>query len=276
MSPDDVGALIAQAAAWGIRRVALTGAGEPFRDKHMLGHVRHANELGHLVTITSNGFPISEAIADELAAGVVSVSISIHGATDATHEAITGVAKAGANAWRAIARLVAARRARAGSKLSVNVSTVIQRANVAEIPALVRRAHAAGVDGINIQPINLQHGSFRDAAIAIPPPPPCEVAIVRVSRDNARGLVDRVDELRAAGAVAIQLVWDGRDRGRLERHVFAALERGRASPAAAPVVLADTDEPVAALLMLIELRNAGGVAARAGNPALAVANRRSP
>jgi hypothetical protein len=114
------------------------------------------------------------------------------------------------------------------------------------------------------------------AAIAIPPPPPCEVAIVRVSRDNARGLVDRVDELRAAGAVAIQLVWDGRDRGRLERHVFAALERGRASPAAAPVVLADTDEPVAALLMLIELRNAGGVAARAGNPALAVANRRSP
>jgi MoaA/NifB/PqqE/SkfB family radical SAM enzyme len=165
MSPDDVGALIAQAAAWGIRRVALTGAGEPFRDKHMLGHVRHANELGHLVTITSNGFPISEAIADELAAGVVSVSISIHGATDATHEAITGVAKAGANAWRAIARLVAARRARAGSKLSVNVSTVIQRANVAEIPALVRRAHAAGVDGINIQPINLQHGSFRDGAI---------------------------------------------------------------------------------------------------------------
>jgi len=96
---------------------------------------------------------------------VVSVSISIHGATDATHEAITGVAKAGANAWRAIARLVAARRARAGSKLSVNVSTVIQRANVAEIPALVRRAHAAGVDGINIQPINLQHGSFRDGAI---------------------------------------------------------------------------------------------------------------
>jgi MoaA/NifB/PqqE/SkfB family radical SAM enzyme len=165
MSPDDVRALIAQAAAWGIRRVALTGAGEPFRDKHMLAHVRHANELGHLVTITSNGFPISEAIAEGLAAGVVSVSISIHGATDATHEAITGVAKAGANAWRAVARLVAARRARPGSKLSVNVSTVIQRDNVAEIAALVRRAHAAGVDGINIQPINLQHGGFRDGAI---------------------------------------------------------------------------------------------------------------
>ena len=37
---------------------------------------------------------------------------------------------------------------------------MIQRANFAEIPALVRRARAEGVDGINIQPVNLQHGSF--------------------------------------------------------------------------------------------------------------------
>lgn len=161
MSTDDVRALIAEAAAWGIRRVALTGAGEPFRDKQMLGYIAYANELGHLVTITSNGFPISEAIADELAGRVVSVSISIHGASDATHELITGVAKAGDNAWKAIRRMVDAKRARPGSKLSVNVSSVIQRANFREIPALVRRARDAGVDGINLQPINLQHGGFR-------------------------------------------------------------------------------------------------------------------
>jgi MoaA/NifB/PqqE/SkfB family radical SAM enzyme len=160
MSPDHVRALIAEAAAWGIRRVALTGAGEPFRDKQMLDHIRYANELGHLVTITSNGFPISEQIAEELAARVLSVSISIHGASDAMHEQITGVAKAGDNAWRAIRRMVRARDARPGSKLSVNISTVIQRANFAEIPALVRRARDERVDGINIQPINLQHGGF--------------------------------------------------------------------------------------------------------------------
>jgi MoaA/NifB/PqqE/SkfB family radical SAM enzyme len=160
-----VRALIAEAAAWGIRRVALTGAGEPFLDKQMPGHIRHANELGHLVTITSNGFPISEALAEELAGRVVSISISIHGASDAMHEQITGVAKAGDNAWRAIRRMVRARDGRPGSKLSVNVSTVIQRANFAEIPALVRRAHAEGVDGINLQPVNLQHGSFRDGRI---------------------------------------------------------------------------------------------------------------
>jgi MoaA/NifB/PqqE/SkfB family radical SAM enzyme len=161
MSSEHVRGLIAEAAAWGIRRVALTGAGEPFRDKNMLGYVEYANQLGHLVTITSNGFPISEAIARELAERVISVSISIHGAEDATHEAITGVGKAGHNAWRAIDRMVAARDARKGSKLAVNISTVIQRLNFTEIPALVRRARDAGVNGINIQPINLQHGGFR-------------------------------------------------------------------------------------------------------------------
>jgi len=162
---ESVRKLIAEAAAWGIRRVALTGAGEPFRDPAMLDHVRYANELGHLVTITTNGFPISEKIATTLAESVVSVSVSIHGATDATHDAIVGVPKAGENAWRAVRRMVKARAARPGSKLAVNVSTVIQRQNLEEIPALVRRARDEGVQGINIQPVNLQHGFFRGDAI---------------------------------------------------------------------------------------------------------------
>lgn len=161
ISAAEVDALIEEAAAWGIRRVALTGAGEPFRDPAMLDHIRHANALGHLVTITTNGFPISEAIARQLAASVVSVSVSIHGATEATHDAIVGVAKAGENAWRAVRRMARGRDANPGSKLSVNVSTVIQKENFSEIPALVRRARDEGADGINIQPVNLQHGSIR-------------------------------------------------------------------------------------------------------------------
>lgn len=165
ISAAEVDALIEEAAAWGIRRVALTGAGEPFRDPAMLRHIRHANSLGHLVTITTNGFPISEAIARELAASVISVSVSIHGATEATHDSIVGIAKAGENAWRAVRRMARARDAAPGSKLRVNVSTVIQRENFAEIPALVRRARDEGADGINVQPVNLQHGSIRGDAI---------------------------------------------------------------------------------------------------------------
>lgn len=161
ISSEEVRTLIDEAAAWGIRRVALTGAGEPFRDPQMLDHIRYANALGHLVTITTNGFPISEKVAEVLASSVMSVSVSIHGAEDTTHDAIVGVPKAAENAWRAVRRMAKARAARPGSKLSINVSTVIQRQNMLEMPALVRRAHEEGCTGINIQPVNLQHGSFR-------------------------------------------------------------------------------------------------------------------
>ncbi|WP_394836934.1 radical SAM protein [Pendulispora rubella] len=165
ISVDDVRALVDEAAAWGIRRVALTGAGEPFRDPAMLEHVAYANARGHLVTITSNGFPISEKMAADLAQRNVSISMSIHGATEATHDAIVGVPTAAEHAWRAVRRLVRARDGRPDSKLRVNVSSVIQRDNLGEIPALVRRAREEGCNGINLQPVNLQHGFLKAGAI---------------------------------------------------------------------------------------------------------------
>lgn len=224
MSPDDIRALIKLAADWGIRRVALTGAGEPFRDKNMLGYVAYANELGHLATITSNGFPISEAIANELAQRVVSVSISIHGAEDATHELITGVNKAGGNAWRAIRRLVTARDAAPGSKLSVNVSTVIQRANFREIPALVRRAHAAGVNGINIQPINLQHGFIR-AGEVVRRDDIASIDRLWPQQDDAAALDAMFDELLALRTQLGKVMHAGPERIELMRKYFVDSSR---------------------------------------------------
>jgi MoaA/NifB/PqqE/SkfB family radical SAM enzyme len=159
MTPAEVRALLAEVAAWGITRVALTGAGEPFRDPEMLAHIREANALGLRVNVTTNGFPVSKAVAAELARREVSVSVSIHGATAAMHDAIVHVPKASANAFRAVRRLVAARDA-APSKLLVNVSTVIQRANIGEIAALARWAVEAGCNGFNVQPVNLQHGAI--------------------------------------------------------------------------------------------------------------------
>jgi MoaA/NifB/PqqE/SkfB family radical SAM enzyme len=185
----------------------------------MLGYIAYANELGHLVTITSNGFPISEKIAEELAQRTVSVSISIHGASDAMHEQITGVAKAGDNAWRAIRRMVRARDARPGSKLSVNVSTVIQRANFAEIPALVRRARDEGVDGVNIQPINLQHGAFRDGQIVRRD----DVALMATlwpARDQHAALDAMFDELEVLKRECGTLMHASPDRLALMRRYF--------------------------------------------------------
>jgi hypothetical protein len=80
------------------------------------------------------------------------------------------------------------------------------------------------------------------------------VAVIRVTRANRKELVAAIDAARAAGAGGIQLVWDGSDRARMERHVFAALEHARATQHAAPVVLADSEEPVPALCVLVHHR----------------------
>lgn len=161
IAPETVRDLLGQAARWGIKRVALTGAGEPFRDFEMLAHVELAASLGQLVTITTNGLPVTDAIAEKFAGIPSSISVSIHGATEAQHDAITGVPGSATHAWTAIRRLAGARDRSGLRHLSVNVSSVIQRANVHEIEALVRRSQDEGCDGHNLQPINLQHGHFR-------------------------------------------------------------------------------------------------------------------
>jgi hypothetical protein len=83
------------------------------------------------------------------------------------------------------------------------------------------------------------------------------IAIVPVTARNARHLIAIIDAARAAGACGIQLVWDGATpppRATVERHVFAALEHARATPAASPVVLAARASPAAALQLVIAVK----------------------
>lgn len=77
------------------------------------------------------------------------------------------------------------------------------------------------------------------------------IAIIGVTSRNARYLVALIEGVRAAGAVGVQLVWDGASH---ERFVFGALEHARGTPAAAPVVVANTIEPVPALRLLVSQR----------------------
>ncbi len=81
------------------------------------------------------------------------------------------------------------------------------------------------------------------------------IAIVGVTPRNARHLVAITDQLRAAGVVGIQLVWDGTSHSLAhERHVFAALEHARSLPTAAPLVIATTIDPAPALRLLVAHR----------------------
>ena len=86
-------------------------------------------------------------------------------------------------------------------------------------------------------------------------PLPGAIAIVPVTARNATHLIAIVDGSRAAGALGVQLVWDGADRARLERRVFAVLEHARATPGNPPVVLSASERPSAALAILIVQRS---------------------
>lgn len=79
------------------------------------------------------------------------------------------------------------------------------------------------------------------------------IAIVPVTARNARHLVGLIDQLRASRVAGIQLVWDGATppRPQIEHHVFAALERARAAPTAAPVVLCDREALAPVLRYLV-------------------------
>lgn len=82
------------------------------------------------------------------------------------------------------------------------------------------------------------------------------IAVMRVTSEGARRLPALVDDVRAAGAVGVQIVWDGATppREQVEPYVFAILERARATPKGPPVVLARTEEPARALRILVSRR----------------------
>jgi hypothetical protein len=82
------------------------------------------------------------------------------------------------------------------------------------------------------------------------------LAVVTVTTRNLRRVGEIVERLRAAGVAGVQLVWDGCEPTRevAEARVFAILERARATPDKAPVVLARGREPVEALRILVNLR----------------------
>jgi hypothetical protein len=86
------------------------------------------------------------------------------------------------------------------------------------------------------------------------------IAVVPVTARSTRRAGEIVDTLRAMGAAGIQLVWqeEGPPHGAAEARVFAILERARATPGRAPVVLARGEEPVDALRILVDRRRING------------------
>jgi hypothetical protein len=175
-----------------------------------------------LVAVVTNAAPPSEALAG---ASLV-VRVAPYAARAAAREARIGVAIADPARAQAVAAAVAEAIRAAGASAAPD-----RAARTVRLRSRKRLARIAG--------------ELTGA-----------IAIVPVTARNARHLVALVEGVRAAGAIGVQLVWDGElpPRAEVEPHVFAALERARATPDQPPVVLATSDRPVPALHLLVAHR----------------------
>jgi hypothetical protein len=82
------------------------------------------------------------------------------------------------------------------------------------------------------------------------------LVVIRVTSANLRRLSGFIDRAKAGGAYGVQLVWDGKQplRDAAEPYIFRELERARALPREAPVVVAESARPASGLVFMARHR----------------------
>ncbi|MFJ8444086.1 TIGR04053 family radical SAM/SPASM domain-containing protein [Kitasatospora griseola] len=132
--------LLAQVASFGTPAplFVITG-GDPFQRPDLLELIAHATRLGVRVAVSPSGTPT--LTADNLRAvheaGAVGLSLSLDGATAASHDGfrgVPGVYRWTLDAWQTARRL----------GLKVQINTTVARSNLHELPDIVRLVHTYG------------------------------------------------------------------------------------------------------------------------------------
>jgi radical SAM protein with 4Fe4S-binding SPASM domain len=138
LTTDEGRALIDDLAAYGPPRpvLVLTG-GDPFERPDLVDLVRHAREVGLTVALSPSVTPrlTRDVLADLRDAGASAVSLSLDGATAATHDAFRGIAgvfDATIDAAHAVRDV--------GLRLQLN--STVTAGNLDELPALLERVVA--------------------------------------------------------------------------------------------------------------------------------------
>jgi len=142
LTTDEGRRLLEAIAAMAKPTIILTG-GEPLERKDVFDLARHARGLGLGVVLASCGLSISDEAAQRMAeAGIEAISISLDGATAASHDAFRGAAGAFEAARRGIEAIK-----RAGIPFQIN--TTVARHNVAELPDILKMAARLGAVTFN-------------------------------------------------------------------------------------------------------------------------------
>lgn len=128
------------------RWVYLQGWGEPFLHPHLWEMVRLAKEQGAKVGLTTNGAHFTpENIQALFQHGVDLVSVSLAGATPATHNRV----RAGTDLERILAgikEIVREKKNRKSKEPTIKVSYMLTKDTAAELPQAVKTAYELGVN----------------------------------------------------------------------------------------------------------------------------------
>jgi heme b synthase len=117
--------------------VILTG-GEPLLREDVFELAAHGHQIGHRMVMAVNGTLVTPEIAAHLKeVGIQRVSISLDGATAASHDELRAVPGAFAGALRGIQAFQQA-------GLPFQINTTITKANLAELPAIYELAISLG------------------------------------------------------------------------------------------------------------------------------------
>jgi MoaA/NifB/PqqE/SkfB family radical SAM enzyme len=135
----------------GLERLHLQGLGEPMLHARFFDMVELAAARGIRVSANSNLTLLTERRAARcISSGLAALSVSLDGASAAVYQSIRQRASF-AKVLRNLDRLVAARAARPASRLDIRAVMVLMRANLHELPALLRLLQAHGVGELLVQ-----------------------------------------------------------------------------------------------------------------------------
>lgn len=134
-----------------VTELQLQGLGEPLLHPRFFDMVRHAAGRGIHVSTNSNLTVLSDARAEECVnSGLHTMHVSLDGATAATYQAIRVRARF-ERVLGNLRRLVRAKLALSSALPELRLVAVVMRANLHELPELVRLAHRERIPALSVQ-----------------------------------------------------------------------------------------------------------------------------
>ena len=151
LTTDEWKKVISDLRSWiGPYRVQLAG-GETFVRKDITDIIAHATKNDVLTGVVSNGTMITKELAQKIVdSGLGYIHISVDGVTAETHDYIRGIPGLHVKTMAALEYLEAANR---GKGMSICMATIINKRNMHELTAIVRKAEAMGLDGVIFNPL---------------------------------------------------------------------------------------------------------------------------